>query len=291
MSIRAQFDAAIDAEPGPPPRLDVDGIVRGGRIRRRLTMAGASLAVTATLGVVGFVAATAPGQGGIPDPPPSRRPPSSAAPPSAETSPTPGYGTTATPGVPAEAWNAAQAARLSGAVERHLRAAAAKGTTFLDTPVNLQATGPFEFGTPGGAADRYAARFVTGPDLRDAAGIGTVAVAVGKPIGPLAEDGRPWPPGYGIGQFQQCPGDAADRERCEVRAGPHGEKVVVMPYFQDEGGKRIARVDVTTADGTGVTVEVRNFSLFRPGGRAELPVTVEQMIALAVDPDLVISVT
>lgn len=290
MSIRAQFDAAIDAEPGPPPRLDVDGIVRGGRVRRRLAAAGAGLAAMATLGVAGFVAATAPGQGGIPDPPPSRRAPSSA-PPRVEMSPTPGYGTTATPGVPAAAWNAAQAARLSAAFERHLRAAAAQGTTFLDTPVNLAATGAFEFGTPDGATDRYAARFVAGPDLRDAKGIGTVVVSVGKPIGPVAEDGRPWPPGYGIGQFQQCPGDAADRERCEVRAGPHGEKVVAMPYFQDQDGKRIARVDVTTADGTGVTVEVRNFSLFRPGRRAELPVTVEQMIALAVDPDLVISTT
>ncbi|GAB3870101.1 hypothetical protein ACFPIJ_37135 [Dactylosporangium cerinum] len=252
---------------------------------RPLAVVGAGLAVAAALTGVALLGGGSSDRAGNPDGPPSRRPPTSAL-SVVEMSPTPGYGTTATPGVPAEVWNAAQIDRLSAAFERHLRAAAPAGTTFLDTPVNLGATDPFRFAESTGPGSRYSESFVVAPDLRDEPGLGNVVLRVGKPIGPLGPDGRPWPTGYGIGQFQQCPGDG-----CDLRTGPHGEKIVAMPSFQDEGGKKIARIDVTTADGTGICVEVRNFSLFRSGSRAGLPITLDQMIQLAVDPDLVIRTT
>lgn len=294
MSIRMQFDAAIDAEAGPPSRVDVDGIVRGGRVRRRLAAAGAGAAVAAALTVVAVLVGTAPPErAGIPDPPTSRKPPArtATAAPSVEMSPIPGYGTTATPGVPAETWNAVQAARLSAAFERRLRAVAPAGTTYLDTPVNGKVTGPFEFNISPGPDNRYSGYFSVGPDLQDGQGVSSVVISVGKPIGTVDINGLPLRAGSGIGQFQECPGEATDKADCEIRLGPHDEKIVAMPRFQVDGGKKIARIDVTTADGTGITIEVRNFSVFRSGSRAELPITLDQMIQLAMDPDLVISTT
>jgi hypothetical protein len=251
--------------------------------------------VTAALTVVAVVMGTAPpNRPGIPDPPTSRKPPGStatAAPSSVEMSPLPGYGTTATPGVPPETWNAVQIARLSAAFERHLRSVAPKGTTYLDTPVNGTVTGPFAFNVSPGPDSRYSGYFSVGPDLQDPLGVSSVVIGVGKPVGTVDVNGLPLQAGSGIGQFQACPGEAVDKAECEVRTGPHGEKIVAMPRFQVDGGKKIARIDVTTADGTGLTIEVRNFSVFRSGGRAELPVTVDQMIQIAVDPDFVISTT
>ena len=206
-------------------------------------------------------------------------------------SPLPGYGATATPGVPAETWNAVQIARLSAAFEQHLRSVAPKGTTYLDTPVNGTVTGPFQFNVSPGPDSRYSGYFSVGPDLQDAQGVGSIVIGVGKPVGTVDVNGLPLLAGSGIGQFQQCPGEAVDKAECEIRTGPHGEKIVAMPRFQVDGAKKIARIDVTTADGTGMTIEVRNFSVFRSGSRAELPITVEQMIQIAVDPDFVISTT
>ncbi|HTJ34286.1 MAG TPA: hypothetical protein VL738_13750 [Dactylosporangium sp.] len=209
----------------------------------------------------------------------------------AEMTPSPTYGTTATPSVPPLQYNQAQIARLTAAFERDLRAAAPPGTTFLDTLVNGDAAGPFEFGPSSGAhpdnGGRYAEDFSAAPDLRDRSGTGNVLLRIGRPFSAIAPDGRPWPPGYGVGQFRECP----DPD-CTQTTGPHGERIVAMPNFQDNNGAKIARIDVTKPDGTGICLEVRNWGLGNtkeetaPKRRPQLPLTLDQMIAIATDPAL-----
>ncbi|MET7397055.1 hypothetical protein ABZS66_26575 [Dactylosporangium sp. NPDC005572] len=201
-----------------------------------------------------------------------------------EMTPSPDYGTTATPSVPPPQYNRAQIERLSAALEGRLRVAAPRGTTFLDTGVNDAAAGPFEFAAQD--TGRYAESFVVGPDLRDRSGTGNVVFRIGKPISAFAPDGRRWPSGYGVGQFQTCPD--AD---CTQTTGPHGERIVAMPNFQHDGAKWIARIDVTKIDGTGIVLEVRNWGLGNGDDapakhRPELPLTLDQMIEIATDPAL-----
>ncbi|WP_238009116.1 hypothetical protein KZZ52_25775 [Dactylosporangium sp. AC04546] len=264
------------------------------RHRRGFTVAAGGISVAAVLTAVvlaGGHDGVAPA-GPAPEPsvaysgcaPASLSPSAVACVPRIEMTPSPDYGTTATPGVPPPQYNAAQIARLSSAFEQRLRAVAPPGTTFLDTRVNDGAAGPFQFAVQDDS--RYAESFVVGPDLRDSSGTGNVVFRIGKPISALAPDGRRWPSGYGVGQFQACPD--AD---CTQSTGPHGERIVAMPNFQHDGATRIARIDVTKIDGTGIVLEVRNLGLGNGEAaptkrRPELPLTVEQMIEIATDPAL-----
>lgn len=289
MSIRSLFDAAIDAEPGPPSGLDVDRIVARGRRASRhrlLAVGGSGLAAAAAM--TAFALLVGPVGGGLqvssagsPTVKPSRtRTPA----PVQTASPTPSIGGP-TPSVPPERYNSDHAASLSAAFEAALRAVAPPGTTFLDTRANDPESRPFAFGYN---AQPYANQFTSGPDLRDAAGTGNVTLVIGKPVGSE---------GAGVGQFKQCPAEEPGTlpTQCTVRTGPHGERIVAMPRFWDQNGSKIARIDVTKPDGTGLVIEVRNWGLndaadkISAKQRAQLPITVEQMTQVAVDPRLVIA--
>ncbi|WP_433201414.1 hypothetical protein ACQP00_30495 [Dactylosporangium sp. CS-047395] len=189
-----------------------------------------------------------------------------------EMTPSPTYGTSATPTVPPEDYNSAQIARLTAAFDKQLRSLVPHDTSFLDTRVNGPSGHPLEFGIDAG--DRYAEHFSVAPDLRDRSGVSNVLIVVGKEIS------SQWPEGYGVGQFRTCPDPV-----CSERTGPHGEKVLTMWDFQAK--PRIARIDVTKPDGTGVVLEVRNFGLDHAGSRPQLPLTLDQMIELACNEALV----
>jgi len=77
---------------------------------------------------------------------------------------------------------------------------------------------------------------------------------------------------------------------CTARTGPNGETIVI--WESDDDGVHRYRVNVTKADGTTVLIDSHNVPLSRDGveingpTRPEAPLSIEQTIAVAVDPGL-----
>ncbi|WP_238011261.1 hypothetical protein KZZ52_57060 [Dactylosporangium sp. AC04546] len=276
MTYRSIFDEAISAEPGPPSSVDFQAIVARERRRRRRLVFGAG---TVASGVIAAVTAAAVvGGGGKPATdvaaPPSVAPPSVIA---------------TTPTLTADQWNAREAARLTTVVEAKLRSLLPPGVTFLDSPVNGKATNPFEvvpYPPDDLPPDTYANGFIVGPNIRDAAGTGNVIVYIRRQLTATFKSGSPRPQTSCIPEFVPA--------GCHAETGPNGEILLITPRFHDENGSKIARIDVTKPDGTEITIDVRNWAEGSVEGqigapqRPQLPLTVEALVELALDPGMVI---
>ncbi|MET7395208.1 hypothetical protein ABZS66_17130 [Dactylosporangium sp. NPDC005572] len=273
MTYRSIFDEAISAEPGPPSSVDFQAIVaRERRRRRRLVLGAGTVASGAIAAVTAVVVA-----GGHP-------PATGAAAP-----PPPSVIASTTPTLTADQWNAREAARLTTVVEAKLRALLPPGVTFLDSGVNGKATNPFEvvpYPPDDLPPNTYANSFVVGPNIRDAAGTGNVIVYIHKQMTATLKGRSPQPQTSCIPEFVAA--------GCHAETGPNGEILLITPRFHDEHGSKIARIDVTKPDGTEITIDVRNWADGSVEGqigapqRPDLPLTVEALVELALDPGLVI---
>jgi hypothetical protein len=211
-------------------------------------------------------------------------------------------------------------ARLTGVIQGHMRRAM-PGASFVAnvTDPDYPPVEAFEVWAvrPHGVPDSAPwAHLQASADIHDAAGVGNVLVVVGRvraasdavywcgldatpyPVATTTSArGRPAPAtscdglyalaGEQLDVFTSCEGDDPS---CHVVIGPRGERVVAFTDFAGgEANSRGYRINVTKPDGTTIMIKTENLGLVgatgktSSGERAQPPLTVEQMIEIALD--------
>lgn len=295
---KQQFDDAIGA--APPSTVDVDAIVA--RQRRAAQVRRVAAPGVATAGVVavtfGIAIALPSGSGGggggaVPasQPEATRSTGTSQRPPTAQ--PYPPTTTSQPPPVPplpcaqgAEQVPAA-AARLSSALTAAVRRQIPDAELTANPTVNFgggHQFGPLEFFLVGtkseydfnGDCMDPDGTFMAKANVSDAAGIGNIGAFVGT----AASNGDPQ-----CGNPESTPGLVS----CAPGSGPNGETYVAYAVTDHEGST-YHRVDFVKPDGTGGSVIAQNVAgdikLGKPAQRPQPPLTVKQLIAIALDPGL-----
>lgn len=284
------FDNAIGAT--PPSTVDVDAVIasqrRAARVRR---VAGPGVVAVAAVVAVTFGATYAlSGAGSTGDPAAPGGPPPSAA--SAQDRAEPAEPTCGPPPTePIEDAEARLTAVLTSAVEPLLPADATlephPGARYSAT--SSDGHGPLEvyhvlpedgddsnLGTPD--CDLIEDMFLHYATVVDPAGTGSIHGILMR----LAPNSV----------ATVCAGPEVDPNEvaCDVSTGPNGERVVASTSVLQQGGTTSYRVDVAKRDGTAVILSADNSVLggkaSSPPERPEPPLTMAQLVGIALDPGL-----
>jgi hypothetical protein len=242
----------LDVEMGTPPpsTVDVDAVIARQRRWSRLRQAGLIGGVSVMTLAVALVLTTLRGSGD-----PNLAPPGAGSPPTATLSP-----------------REQEAARLSE-VLRELLTAALPDAEFLDPTPDPFAEKPPEQAL---VFVDQGTHFLAGARIRDAEGIGTISVAVGR------EDTQ-------FRSERACSTDPAPQDmnvNCEVVPGPEGPTETISNSSKYDGYKFHA-AELIRADDNAVHVIIMNRSSDQPDVFRPTPhLTLEQTIALARAPEL-----